>query len=100
MTGGGDSAPLFTPEELAAAGAAAAEMQQEFDAWTAQLQTPEAKAEYAALAKELVEMAEAFKRDCAAGKYDLTAEEIEELRREGILVKRTVTPQKGRRTDD
>lgn len=89
---GGEVAPLFTPEELKAAVAAAKEMRREADAWAAQLRTPAAKAEYAALAKELVEMAEALKRDCAAGKYALTAEEIEELRREGILVKRNVTP--------
>ncbi len=89
---GGEVAPLFIPEELAAMAAEAAEAQREFDAWGEQLQTPEAKAEYAALAKELVEMSEALKRDCAAGKYALTAEEIEELRREGILVKRNVTP--------
>ena len=94
MIGGVDSATLFTPEDLKAAAATAEEMLREADAWAAQLQTPEAKAEYAALAKELVEMAEAFKRDCDAGKYALTAEELEELRREGILVKRTVTPQK------
>ena len=92
MSGGMDPAPLFTPEELKAVGAAAEEMRREADAWAAQLLTPAAKAEYAALAKELVEMAEAFKRDFDAGKYALTAEELEQLRQDGILVKRNVTP--------
>lgn len=87
MSGGMDPAPLFTPEELKAAGAAAKEMRWEADAWAAQLRTPAAKAEYAALAKELVEMAEALKRDCAAGKYALSPSELEQLRRDGILRK-------------
>lgn len=89
---GGEVAPLFTPEEMAAMATEVAADQRELDEWVKWLQTPAAKAEYAALAKELVEMSEALKRDCAAGKYALTAEEIEELRREGILVKRNVTP--------
>lgn len=87
MSGGMDPAPLFTPEELAAIAAEAAEAKREFDAWAEQLQTPEAKAEYAALAKELVDMAEALKRDCAAGKYALSPTELEQLQRDGILVK-------------
>lgn len=87
MIGGVDSATLFTPEDLKAADATAEEMLREADAWAAQLRTPEAKAEAAALAKELVEMAEAFKRDCAAGKYSLTPAEIEQLKAEGVLRK-------------
>lgn len=83
---GGEAVPLFTPEEMAAMADEAAEAQREFDAWAAQLQTPEAKAEYAALAKELVEMAEALKRDCAAGKYALSADELDQLRRDDIFV--------------
>lgn len=67
MTGCGDTAPLFTPEELEAAGAAAAEMQQEFDAWAAQLKAPAAKAEAAALAQELAETWEIFVQECATG---------------------------------
>ena len=85
MSGGWDSAPLFTPEELAAAAAAAEEMWRELDEFAAQLQTPAAKAEAAALAKELVEMVEAVKRDCASGKYALFLAELEQLRRDGIL---------------
>ncbi len=84
---GGEAVPLFTPEELAAMAAEAAEARREFDAWAEQLQTPEAKAEYAALAKELMDMAEALKRDCAAGKYALSPAELEQLQRDGILVK-------------
>lgn len=78
--------PLFSAVELEKIAAEVAEAQREFDTWTAQLQTPAAKAEAAALAKELVEMAEAVKRDCASGKYALSPAEFEQLRRDGIFV--------------
>ena len=77
--------PLFSAVELEKIAVEAAEAQREFDAWAAQLQTPAAKAEAAALAKELVEMVEAVKRDCASGKYALFPAELEQLRRDGIL---------------
>lgn len=67
MTGGGDSVPLFTPEELAAMATAAEEAQREFDEWTEELQTPAAKAEAALLAQELAATWDAFVQDCAAG---------------------------------
>lgn len=87
MSSSNDAVPLFAPEELAAAAAAAVEMRRELDEFAAQLQTPAAKAEAAALAKELVEMAEAIKRDCATEKYALSPSELEQLRRDGVFVK-------------
>ena len=77
--------PLFSAVELEKIAAEVAEAQRKFDAWAAQLQTPAAKAEAAALAKELVEMVEAVKRDCASEKYALFPAELEQLRRDGIL---------------
>jgi len=86
-----DATPLFTPEDLAEAASAAAEMQREFEEFAAQLQTPEAKEEYAALARDASEMWEGFRRDCAAGRYALTPAELEQLRRDGILTKSNVS---------
>lgn len=84
---GGEAVPLFPPEEMAAMADEAAEAQREFDAWAEQLQTPEAKAEAAVLAQEAAATWRAFARDCASGKYALTPAELEQLQRDGILVK-------------
>lgn len=116
----------FGSEELESAVAAAEEMQREAAAYcewlrspegkarldqelqearaiaeefAAQLQTPEAKAEAAMQARELVEMAEKFKQECASGKYSISSAEIGQLWKDGILIKRNVTPQKGGGTD-
>lgn len=67
MSGTGDAVPLFTPEELAQARAAAEEAQRDFDEWIEQPQTPAAKAEAALLAQELAATLEVFVQDCAAG---------------------------------
>lgn len=87
MSDAGDSVQLFTPEELAAMAAAAEEAQREFDAWAAQLQTPEAKAEGAILAQEVMETWAAFEQEIAAGEYTLSLDEREQLQRDGILAK-------------
>lgn len=78
--------PLFSAVELEKIAVEAAEAQREFDAWAAQLQTPAAKAEAAALAQEVMSVWEAFVQDCMAGKYALTPAELEQLRRDGIFV--------------
>lgn len=78
--------PLFSAVELEKIAVEAAEAQREFDAWAAQLQTPAAKAEAAALAQEAMSVWEAFVQDCRAGKYALTPAELEQLRRDGIFV--------------
>ena len=79
--------PLFSAVELEKIAAEVAEDQREFDAWVAQLQTPAAKTEAAALAKEAAATWESFARSCAAGQYDLTPTELAQLQRDGILVK-------------
>lgn len=78
--------PLFSAVELEKIAVEAAEAQREFDAWVAQLQTPAAKTEAAALAQEAMSVREAFVQDCRAGKYALTPAELEQLRRDGIFV--------------
>ena len=78
--------PLFSAVELEKIAVEAAEAQREFDAWAAQLQTPAAKAEAAALAQEAMSVWEAFVQDCRAGNYALSPAELEQLRRDGIFV--------------
>lgn len=78
---------LFAPEELAAMAAAAAEIQQDFDKYSEWLQSPEGQQWCAAQFRELSEIADAFQQECKAGKYHLTDAELEQLRRDGALVK-------------
>ena len=77
---------MFSAVELEKIAVEAAEAQREFDAWAAQLQTPAAKAEAAALAQEAMSVWEAFVQDCRARKYAFTLAELEQLRRDGIFV--------------
>ena len=82
---GGEVAPLFIPEEMAAMAAEVAADQRELDEWVKWLQTPAAKAEADALVQEAAATWAAFAQGCRDGKYVLTPAEIEQLRRDGIL---------------
>lgn len=75
----------FSKEELEAAAAAAAEMRREVDEWVAWLRSPEGRRWTDQQIQEATAIAEGFKKDCDAGKYALTAEELEALRRDGVL---------------
>lgn len=89
---GGEAVPLFTPEELAAIAVEVAEAQREADAYYEWLRSPDGKAWTDQQIQEATAMVEKFKQECASGKYALSPAELEQLRREGILVKRNVTP--------
>lgn len=64
----------------------AMEAQREFDAFAEWLQSPDGKAWAAQQLQEAIEIAEKFQGDCAAGKYALTPDELEQLLAEGRLV--------------
>jgi hypothetical protein len=78
-------APLM--DEPAPLSVDVAELQREVDALSAWCQTPEAKAEAAEIMREAEEMWAEFEAECKSGKYDLTPAEIEQLRKDGVLVK-------------
>lgn len=105
--------PLFSAAELAKTATEAEEAQREADAYCEWLRSPEGRAwadqvlqEARAMAAEfeaeiaagkftlsadgldqLRRDAEAFAKEVRAGKFDLTSDEIEQLRRDGILRK-------------
>ena len=74
---------LLTPEELEKV---TAEMQREVDELQAWLHSPEGEAWVDQQLREADEMALDFQRACAAGKYALTSDELEQLRRNGVFV--------------
>ena len=82
-----DSMELFTPEEREAIVTSAMEAQREFDAFAEWIQSPDGKAWAVQQLQEIIEIAEKFQRDCSAGKYELSPDEIEQLLAEGRLVK-------------
>lgn len=75
---------LLTPEELEKV---TAEMQREVDELQAWLHSPEGEAWVDQQLQEAFEISEKFQGDCAAGKYALTPDELEQLLAEGRLVK-------------
>lgn len=83
---GGESVPLFTPEELAAIAVEVAEAQREADAYCEWLRSTEGRAWADQVLQEARAMAEEFERDCKVGKYALSPAELEQLRRDGIFV--------------
>lgn len=82
MSGAGDFAPLFTPEELAAMAASAAAARREADAYCEWLRSPEGRAWGDQVLQEARAMAEKFKQDCVTGKFGLSADELDQLRRD------------------
>lgn len=75
---------LLTPEELEKV---TAEMQREVDELQAWLHSPEGEAWVDQQLREADEMALDFQRACAAGKYELSPDEIEQLLADGELRK-------------
>ncbi len=71
---------LFSAAELAQARAAAEDIRREANAFAAWCQTPAAKAEGAEILREAEKAWGDFEAECAAGKYDLSPEELERLR--------------------
>lgn len=92
MSGGTLNEPLFSAAELEKATADAAEIQHEADKFLVWLQTPEGKSWAAQQLQEATEIAEKFQRECTAGEYALSPDEIEQLLAEGQLRKGNVTP--------
>lgn len=95
----GDAAPLFTltPEEQAAISADIEQLQRDADEWVSWMRSPEGRAWIDRQMQEATEMAREFAEEVKSGKYALSREELEQLRRDGILMKnhhRTVTPKK------
>ena len=86
MSGGMDTVPLFTPEELEAVAAAVEEMRMEADIYCEWLRSPEGQAWTDQQIREGRAMVEEFEAEIAAGKYSLSADELEQLRWEGIFV--------------
>lgn len=78
---------LFSAAELEKIAADAAEMQREVDEYVEWLRSPDGRAWVAQVLQEARTIAEKFKQDCAAGKYALSPSELEQLRRDGVLVK-------------
>ena len=81
-----DSSELFTSAELEAMVASAMEAQREFGAFAEWLQSPDGKAWVDQQVQEATTIAENFQRECAAGKYVLSPDELEQLRRDGVFV--------------
>lgn len=98
MSSGMDTVPLFMPDELEAVAAAVAEMRREADAYCEWLRSPEGQAWTDQQIRAGRAMAEEFKAEIAAGKYALSADELDQLRRDGIL--RKCYPIKGAVTHD
>ena len=81
------SEEFFTRDELEILAADAAEFQREADAFAAWCQTPEAKTELAATAREMEIAWDKLEKDCKAGKFSLSPAEVEQLVSNGVLTK-------------